>query len=95
MYLEYYSITSILLPDCHFVGGVSVRRLGKYGWDDDMQMWGVGWIGPPPKYTNMITHHLLTHADRREVTLENCQALVPNPLVPNPQSRGLGLTIKS
>ena len=25
----------------------------------------------------------------------NCQALVPNPLVPNPQSRGLGLTIKS
>ena len=29
-----------------------------------------------------------------ELTL-NCQALVPNPLVPNPQSRGLGLTLKS
>ena len=24
-----------------------------------------------------------------------CQALFPNPLVPNPQSRGLGLTLKS
>ena len=56
----------ILLPDCHFAGGVSVRRLGKYGWDDDMEMWGVGLMEPEQKYTNPITHHPLTHAELRE-----------------------------
>ena len=43
--------------------------------------------GPPP-----IT---FDHEEVLKLRRNYCQALVPNPLVPNPQSRGLGMAIKS
>ena len=47
---------------------------------------------------SISNYHFITFDDNHHFEWSdwtNCQALVPSPQVPNPQSRGLGLTIKS
>ena len=52
--LQHYEHSVTRLSLCR--RGVSEWRLGKYGWDDDMEMWGVGLMEPEPKYTNPMHH---------------------------------------
>ena len=64
--LQHYEHSVTRLSLCR--RGVSEWRLGKYGWDDDMEMWGAGLMEPgAPQYTHAITHLTLTQQSNRVV----------------------------